>query len=139
MSMAASSIFAFDALIANDDRRYNNPNVLVRGDDIFVIDHEAAFAFLYLVSTGEAPWELRRRSSLRDHVFYHPLRNRTDATDVHLFIARLAQLGDAELEEIIQQVPDEWSHSKLGRISDHLQSVRDHAAEFQLQVLGALV
>src|SRR5437016_2137936 len=99
MTMAASDIFAFDALIANDDRRYNNPNVLVRGDDIFVIDHEAAFAFLYLVSVGEPPWELRQRASLRDHVFYYPLRKQATATDVGGFMARLAQLGDAELEQ----------------------------------------
>jgi len=99
MHVAATHIFAFDALIANDDRRYNNPNVLVRGDEIFVIDHEAAFAFLYLVSLGEAPWELRRRNSLREHVFYHPLRKQEAlAPDVSSFIARLAQLGHAELE-----------------------------------------
>jgi hypothetical protein len=46
MRPAALQIFAFEALIANDDRRYNNPNVLVRGDKIFAIDHEAAFGFL---------------------------------------------------------------------------------------------
>ncbi len=139
MNTAAAHIFAFDALIANDDRRYNNPNVLVRGDDIFVIDHEAAFAFLYLVSLGDAPWQLQRRASLRDHVFYHPLRRQTAiAPDVRAFIGRLAQLGDAELEDIIQQVPGEWAHNELGRISDHLQRVRNHAAEFHLEVLGAL-
>jgi len=76
--------------------------------------------------------------SLRDHVFYYPLRKQATATDVGGFMARLAQLGDAELEQIVQQIPSEWSHSELGRISAHLKSVRDHAAEFQLQVLGAL-
>lgn len=68
MMIPAAHVFAFDALIANDDRRRDNPNVLVRGDEIFVIDHEAAFAFLYLVTTQGAAWDLRRRP-FREHVF----------------------------------------------------------------------
>jgi hypothetical protein len=34
----ASAIFAFDALISNDDRRMNNPNVLAKGNDLFVTE-----------------------------------------------------------------------------------------------------
>jgi len=47
--------------------------------------------------------------------------------------------GDIVMESIIRQVPDEWRHDDLGRISAHLQCVRDHAAEFVRQILEALV
>lgn len=48
---SAAQIFAFDALIENDDRSRDNPNLLARGDDLFAIDHESAFAFLYFDNT----------------------------------------------------------------------------------------
>jgi hypothetical protein len=136
MLFNATQVFAFDALISNDDRRYTNPNVLIRGDDIFVIDHEAAFSFLYLVSTEEASWEVKYRRSLTQHVFYFQLRRQP--IDLSVFMARLAQLGGTELEGIIRKVPNEWRYDGLGRISDHLQGARDHAAEFSKQLMERL-
>lgn len=136
MLLPAAHIFAFDALISNDDRRYNNPNVLVRGDNIFVIDHEAAFSFLYLVRTREAPWEVRYRRSLNQHVFYFQLRKQT--IDLGMFTTRLAQLGGTALERIIRSVPDEWRFEGLGRISDHLKGARDHSGDFSREILESL-
>lgn len=136
MFASASNVFAFDALISNDDRRYTNPNVLVRGDDIFVIDHEAAFSFLYLVGNKEASWAVRNPRSLTEHAFYFQLRKQP--IDLEMFTARLAQLGDTALERIVRAVPNEWRHDGLGRISDHLQTARDHSSEFSRQVLERL-
>lgn len=136
MRLAAAEIFAFDALISNDDRRYNNANVLVRGDQIYAIDHEAAFSFLYLLSSNERPWEVRNRRSLCDHVFYHGLRKQP--VNLSLFTARLSQLGERELSKIISKVPASWRYDGVDRISAHLKSVRDHAAEFERQLLERL-
>lgn len=136
MMMAAAHIFAFDCLISNDDRRRNNPNVLVRGDNLFVIDHEAAFSFLYLVSGGKKPWEVRHLNSLRDHVFFYQLRKQQ--LELGLFTARLASLSDAKLEAIIREVPGQWYHPDLGRISGHLQAIRGRAGEFERQIMEAL-
>jgi hypothetical protein len=135
MMIAAAHVFAFDCLISNDDRRRDNPNVLVRGDDIFVIDHEAAFSFLYSV-VGRVPWAIRHQRSLQNHVFFYQLRKRQ--LDLGMFTARLAALGDTELETIIRGVPNEWHHPDLGRVSEHLRNVRDHAAEFERQILEIL-
>jgi hypothetical protein len=136
MLPAAAHIFAFDCLISNDDRRRDNPNVLVRGDDIFVIDHEAGFSFMYLVAGGSRPWEIRHLNALRNHVFFYQLRRQQ--LDLGPFTARLAALGDARLEGIVREVPREWFHADLGRISEHLQSIRDHAAEFEREILEVL-
>ena len=46
MVQAATEVFAFDSLVQDPDRRYNNPNLLTRGDEIFLIDHEMAFCLL---------------------------------------------------------------------------------------------
>ena len=136
MIPSASQIFAFDALICNDDRRRDNPNILVRGDDIFAIDHEAAFAFLYLVSTRELPWECRNRRSLQNHVFFYQLRKQP--LSIALFTQKLAELSDTVLEAMIQELPDSWRHGDLGRLSDHIRAVREHAAGFERNVLEVL-
>ena len=121
MMSAAAHIFAFDALIANDDRRTDNPIVLVRGDELFVIDHEAAFSFLYFVAGKNPAWQVRDRASLRRHVFFYQLRKRE--AELSLFTARLAALGDEELERIVREVPQGWRHGDIGRISADLQVV----------------
>jgi HipA-like kinase len=136
MLPAAVSIFAFDCLISNDDRRRGNSNVLVRGDDIVVIDHEAAFSFLYLVSARNRSWEVGHLNAVRNHVFFYQLRRQP--LDLGNFIARLAALSDGKLESIIRDVPGQWYHSDLGRISEHLRSIRHHAGEFEREMLEAL-
>jgi hypothetical protein len=135
MIPSAAYIFAFDALVDNDDRRLDNPNVLVRGDSIYAIDHELAFAFLYLTQS-DFPWQLQRRGSISRHVFYFSLRKQLIELDP--FIERLAQLGEKQLQTIIEEVPTEWRHNDLGRISDHLKAVREHASEFHRELLGRL-
>lgn len=44
MLPAAAAIFTFDGIIQNPDRRSDNPNCLVRGDDLRIFDHELAFS-----------------------------------------------------------------------------------------------
>jgi hypothetical protein len=112
MLPAAAHILAFDCLISNDDRRRDNPNVLVRGDDLFVIDHEACFSFLYLVAGGNRPWEVRHLNALRNHVFFYQLRRQQ--IDLGFFTARLAALGDPGLERIIREVPTQWTTRTWG-------------------------
>ncbi len=48
------SIFAFDVLIRNFDRRTEKPNLLSFKEDLFVIDHEMAFATI----KGSIPFEI---------------------------------------------------------------------------------
>ncbi len=38
------NIFAFDLFVHNTDRRNNNPNLLLIKDEVYLIDHEKAFA-----------------------------------------------------------------------------------------------
>jgi hypothetical protein len=136
MLPSAIHIFAFDALISNDDRRMDNQNLLVRGDDIFVIDHEAAFAFLYLVASAERAWQCGRRHSLRDHVFFYQLRRQP--ASLELFTQRLAGLSDTILERLARELPPSWRHEDLGKISDHLRQAREHADAFARNVFEAL-
>jgi hypothetical protein len=136
MLQGAAHVFAFDALISNDDRRRDNPNLLVRGDSIFVIDHESAFSFLYLVASRERDWECRNRRSLQNHVFFYQLRKQP--ISIALFTQRLADLSDTVLDTMIRELPHQWRHQDLGRISDYIRAARDNAAVFERNVLEVL-
>lgn len=72
MLPVAAAIFTFDAIIQNADRRTDNPNCFVKGDQIHIFDHELAFTH-GLVIGWKPPWmsgslrnleELRRRAGI---------------------------------------------------------------------------
>ena len=55
MHPLAAEILLFDAMIQNFDRRTDNPNCLVRSNDLLIIDHELAFAH-QLIWNWQPPW-----------------------------------------------------------------------------------
>jgi hypothetical protein len=92
----------FDALVTNIDRTPRNPNILVRTDGLWLIDHGAA---LYVQHTWRDPDEHARRPfpQASEHVLL-PVAGSIEAAD-----ARLAPLLDeATLAEVLAQVPDDW-------------------------------
>jgi hypothetical protein len=54
----ALEIFAFDALIQNPDRRIDKPNVLWKGDELYIIDHEMGFSFIFDILPLKEPWRI---------------------------------------------------------------------------------
>jgi hypothetical protein len=130
----AAEIFAFDALVQNPDRRVDNQNVLWRGAEIFIIDHELAFSFLYHIGPPTSPWRLDGKpfDFLKDHVFYKDLKGQE--ADLDRFQGAIEAVSDDDLAELIDQTPPAWDNGNVARISGHLKSLRDHAAEFVKQV-----
>ena len=53
----AAEVFAFDALIANADRRIDNPNCLFVGANLAIIDHELAFITEGVIG-WKPPWQV---------------------------------------------------------------------------------
>jgi hypothetical protein len=132
MWQAATDVFAFDGLVQNPDRRFNNPNLFTRGDEIFVFDHEIAFSFLLEILVSETPWRLGGQSYLSDHVFYRKLKSKP--IDINGFAALLAELPGPSLDGILADVPQEWNNESLPKIERHLRLVSTHAAEFAEEV-----
>ena len=130
----AAEIFAFDALIQNPDRKAHNQNLLWKGDEIFLIDHELGFAFLYQIGAFEKPWEVRSRIGdfLNEHIFYRELKGQK--IDLSRFQGALQETSDLDIDDIFDQVPREWNNSHVSRIRGHVKDVRDHAEEFINQV-----
>jgi hypothetical protein len=132
MWQAAVDIFAFDALVQNPDRRFSNPNLFTRGDNLLIFDHEMAFSFLVTLLPSATPWKLDDQQYLTGHVFYRRLKSKP--IDVTGFTASLGGLSDALLEGIVADVPAEWNNDNVPKIARHLRTVRDHAVEFAEEV-----
>jgi hypothetical protein len=124
----AAEIVAFDALIDNADRRRANPNLLWKENELLVIDHELAFAFIMLISPVPESWLDRDLNFIRqDHPLYPGLRGQT--IDLKRFEGELASIADNEINDICAFVPEEFGTSHLEQIADHLRNSRDHADE----------
>jgi hypothetical protein len=133
----AVNIFAFDALVQNPDRRFDNPNLLVNGDNVLIFDHEIAFSFLFDILPSPTPWLLDHQQYLTNHVFYHQLKSQDiDLTD---FTSCLTGLSDDVLDGIFAEVPPEWNNEDSPKIGQHLGAMRDHAEEFAEEVRRFLV
>jgi hypothetical protein len=137
MWRAAVDIFAFDALVQNPDRRFNNQNLLTKGDSLLIFDHETAFSFLVTLLPSATPWKLDDQRYLADHVFYRRLKSKL--IDLTGFTASLGGLSDAQLAGIVADVPAEWNNDNLQKIERHLRTVRDHAGEFAEEIRRFLV
>jgi len=97
----AATILWLDAFVANVDRSWRNPNLLVWHGDVWVIDHGASLYFHHGWSGGltdparfaEQPW------SADDHVLRAYVDQVVDLSD---------RVTNAVIEDIVGRVPDEW-------------------------------
>ena len=128
----AVNVFAFDALIQNPDRRFNNPNLFLRGDGILVFDHELAVSFLEELLPLSKPWAIQSLRFLDDHVFFRRLRKRP--LDLDQFTGALAALTQPTLASMLAAVPEPWNNEDVARIEDHLLTVAGNAAAFAEEV-----
>jgi len=108
----AAAVFTFDAIIQNPDRRSDNPNCLVRGDEIRIFDHELALS-QGLMLGWLPPWQcggLKVFQNAGFHIFkaalsrstidYQPIRNAWKG------------LADSMIEDYVRAIPTEWSAAK---------------------------
>lgn len=140
----ALEIFAFDAFIANDDRKFahNKPNCLVRGDQFRIIDHEAAFCLKLKLFPKVEPWRplyLASWTQPDDHIFGAKLLGRP-ALDFPVVKGKWKALSDARLGQFRKALPAEWSASKdaVDLALAHIAKVRDQIEECVDEVKRAL-
>ncbi|EPG74271.1 hypothetical protein LEP1GSC058_3811 [Leptospira fainei serovar Hurstbridge str. BUT 6] len=101
----AIDIFWFDWLIENPDRTRNNPNILIRKEKYWLIDHGAALGFQYDFSNLTEDLPKRFWSRSKDHIFYE--RIHMDSFErVHRENSKVLTLD--ELEIITWEVPAEF-------------------------------
>jgi HipA-like kinase len=98
----AADVVWLDAYVTNVDRTPRNTNLLVRGEQVWLIDHGAALFFHHRWSG----WRERIQSpfvQIADHVLLH------DAGDLSAADARLRpRLDISALRDVVANIPDEW-------------------------------
>lgn len=127
LTQLAADVFCFDALIQNPDRKPENPNILWRGDELYVIDHELSFSFIYLIAPEERPWQVSHFDFLKGHLFYRQLKGAR--VGFERFESAMKSLP-GRISEIISDVPDEWKNANVQKIEDHFDKILTHADEF---------
>lgn len=65
MRPTALGILLFDSIIQNPDRRSENPNCLVQGSELRIIDHELAFTH-NIILFWRPPWQLGGYEGIRN-------------------------------------------------------------------------
>jgi len=136
----AVEILAFDTFIANVDRRVTNPNLLVSGSKLMMIDHELAFRMDGIIG-WKNPWESGAinlsRSAPND--IKHAVLDRALGSEFNLdrFTHSWKSLSDEQIQGYNQVLPSEWQDQlqQLDEIVAYIFSLRDNidgaVAEFK--------
>jgi len=129
----AATVLWLDALTANVDRSWRNPNLLVWHRELWAIDHGAALVFQHAWPPVDA-WA-GRRYDLAEHAL-RPVADALPAADREALDGDLAaQLTPQVLVEVLALVPAQWLLSMNAALGDP----RDAAAwrERYVQYLSA--
>jgi hypothetical protein len=127
----AAAILWLDALTANVDRSWRNPNLLVWHGDVWAIDHGACLYFHHGWSGGIGSAErfANQPYEASDHVLNG---YRADVAAVDSALA--SQVTRELLEDVTAQVPDEWLEPVPG--AETPAAVRSAYVEFLLARVG---
>lgn len=130
-------ILAFDALIQNTDRKADNPNCVLKGDQILLYDHECAFSNLLNIFPVEG-WTPQGLSFMHSHVFKHALRNHI--LDLGRFKTALDSIDESLMLAYSVAIPEDWNGPKVhpAAFTEHLLSVKANFSKFHHSLKGIL-
>ncbi|MCL4537069.1 MAG: hypothetical protein M1610_05710 [Nitrospirae bacterium] len=132
----AAEIFAFDALIQNPDRKVNKPNILWKGDNLYIIDHEMSLMFIYEILPMQNPWQITNLRFIKEHLFYGNLKGQT--VNLDRFAGALDLLTDNVIETILVNVPEAWQSNNISKIKTHINEIVHHSNDFVDEIRRAL-
>ena len=117
----AARILWLDALVANVDRSWRNPNLLVWHRRLWAIDHGAALYFHHAWTTAER--FSRQPYNAADHIF-HAYAPGIGAADEAL----APQVTEDLLREVVALVPQEWlaTDSAHGSVEETRRAYVEH-------------
>lgn len=125
MIQTAAEIMAFDGFAENVDRRDENPNCLVSGEQLRIFDHELAFPRGLL---GPRPWAIGGMQSFTEpgrHIFRRELR--AQPVDHQAIRSSWSGLRDEEIDAYGAAVPPHWrDEAFIADILDKIRQVRDN-------------
>ncbi|MDE0175234.1 MAG: hypothetical protein OYH76_10175 [Defluviicoccus sp.] len=137
----AMSALVFDAVIENVDRRATNPNCLVAGDRIRLIDHELGFPSKSVVIDWLPPWQegsLNWLDQPDGHIFCKGLKRRD--VDVSPLWEAWSGVSDDRLQEYRAAIPREWAEAlpAVDEALDRIRGARDNIDGVIAEILRVL-
>jgi hypothetical protein len=129
------NIFAFDVLIMNIDRQCENPNVIVKNQAIYVIDHELSMNISrtfdeYLTLNH---WDKTIQIDRGGHVFRHHLRklDKRNKVTFHEFAENLRTLKPEILYKYAEQLAEyDYLPFDIRTIVLYLAEVKSNESKF---------
>ncbi len=117
----AAEIVWFDAYVTNVDRTPRNTNLMVWHRQLWLIDHGAALYFQHAWNDYQTR-SLTPFTPIKQHVLL-PLAGDLAAADARL----RTRLSTATLQEIINQIPDQWltSEALFSSLEEHRAAYLD--------------
>jgi hypothetical protein len=141
------SIFAFDVLIRNFDRRTQKPNLLRFSDDLFVIDHEMAFASILSQSNFEVyltleNWKFIVNANGGGHVLRNHLMkfNKKNKLDFATFLENFRTLQPEILYNNVNQlIEKDVELLDIQPIIAYLRHIKQNTAAFKSLLENLLI
>lgn len=134
----ALRIFYFDLMIQNPDRSAvrGKPNLFTVGLDLWILDHEIAFSFLFpiLGRPKTNPWEFHESDTtmIENHILYKKLKRKK--LDYSILDNYLDSLDDEFWLTLQKLIPGEWMSKDFQKISEHIISIRANQKSFIKQI-----
>lgn len=130
----AQTIFAFDILIQNSDRRVDKPNMITDGKEIVIFDHELAFGFIFDLFKNPRPWEIRESDMqwINNHCLFPKIKG--ENFDFDDFSQRLDNLDNNFWDQAWNLIPNEWCSEQFNLIRNHITAILENKGAFILEL-----
>lgn len=127
------TLFAFDNLIRNPDRNLAKPNLLVKSNQAYLIDHELGFEITHDSASEVAGWQWKERF-FRYHIFYDYLKGTGHSQKMDYFAEfyeYLKYLDINILRPFFDQLADSgFSAAKHDVILGYLADMKQNSGNF---------
>jgi hypothetical protein len=136
-----TDIYVFDTLIENSDRGNGNPNLLKKGDQLAILDHEEAFSngrkSAAKRSSSRMPWQsggiVNHYAGNLQHVLWPRLKP-ARSVDFGAALAKWESLPPNAFLGYAALVPNDWSSVCARNVADYLSDACRNLAAFQVQL-----
>lgn len=135
------TIYAFDNLIKNSDRKLGKPNLLIKNKDLLVIDHEQTFTVnkKTLEHFENGTWIYWKEN----HIFYRFLKERgveAKRTFFLHFLEKLKTINFDLLDPYYEQLSDLGldNEENFNQIKNYLWYIKKNASKFVKLLIGEL-
>ena len=134
----ASTLYAYDLLVTNPDRRIVKPNCALYNGELLAFDFENSFSFLHALF-GPKPWlvsQLLVPLKGPDKPFFQKELKQRGA-DWTPFMQTLEQMSASRLNELTKDFPSSWL-SNSERVFDYLFDAQSQPKRLLLELEQSL-